>query len=182
MPGKVEPAPASELAFGRAVIEALQHDDWDGYTNLLATRADMMGLYADEDRSEGRERRKRRRMVWRRVNRLRDGEAEEGWKSTRREAAREGVAWDAVRLVDVRRETVADDGLPEQTAAAQLELVLEHQGVERVLALGTCVRSPRGWVALYPMTWQADRTRPPRGESLLGRAPPPGDDVAAPDR
>jgi hypothetical protein len=179
MPGKVEPAPASELAFGRAVLEALQRDDWDGYTNLLATRADMMGIYAHEDHGESRERRKRRRMVWRRVNRLRDSEAEEGWKSTRSGATREGIAWDALRLVDVRRETVADDGLPEQAAAARLELVLEHQGVERVLALGTCVRAPRGWVALYPMQWQQDRNRPPRGESLLGRV---GDHVAAPDR
>jgi hypothetical protein len=166
-PGKVRPAPASELAFGRAVLEALRRDDWDGYTNLLATRADMMGLYADEDRGVGRERRKRRRMVWRRVNRLRDGEAEEGWSSTRSQALADGIAWDAVRLVDVRSEKVpVDDGdLPPDTTAARLVLVLEHQGRARALALGTCVRSSRGWVALHPLAWQ--ELGPPRGESLL---------------
>lgn len=171
MPGKVEPAPASEVALARAVLEALRHDDWDGYTNLLATRADMLGLYADEDRGDARTRRKQRRMVWRRINRLRDGEAEEAWKATRSRARREGVAWDAVRLLDVRRETVGDDHLPPESAAARLELVLEHGGVQRVLALGTCVRSSRGWVVLYPMAWQEAPT-PPRGESLLGGVAP----------
>jgi hypothetical protein len=170
MPGKVEPAPASELALGRAVLEALRHDDWDGYTNLLATRADMMSLYAHESRAEERERRKRRRMVWRRVNRLRDGEAEDGWKAARREAARESVAWDAVRLVDVRQEPVEDGDLPPEAKAARLELVLEHQGAQGVLALGTCVRSARGWVVLYPMRW------PTSWQAA------PGTDVAAPDR
>jgi hypothetical protein len=169
-PGKVHPAPASEVALGRAVLEALRNDDWDGYANLLVTRADMLGLYAQEDRGVGRERRKRRRMVWRRVNRLRDGEAEEGWASTRRQARREGLAWDAVRLVDVRREAVEGSELPPGTAAARLELELEHQGARRVLALGTCVRAPRGWVALHPMEWRVPPD-PPRGESLPGGAP-----------
>jgi hypothetical protein len=168
-PGKVAPAPASELAFGRAVVEALQQDDWDGYTNLLATRADMMGIYADEPRGVGRERRKRRRMVWRRVNRLRDGEAEEGWSSTRRQALVEGIAWDAVRLVDVRRVAVVDDDMPDGTVAAQLMVVLEHRGTERALALGTCVRSSRGWVALHPLSWQQLGEGPLAGESLLLR-------------
>jgi hypothetical protein len=169
-PGKVQPAPASELAFGRAVLEALRGNDWDGYTNLLATRADMIGLYADEDRGVGRELRKRRRMVWRRVNRLRDGEAEEGWSSTRSQALADGIAWDAVRLVDVRREPVvmtAEGDLPPETTAARLVLVLEHQGAQRALALGTCVRSSRGWVALYPLAWQELGPGLPRGESLL---------------
>lgn len=170
-PGKVAPAPASELAFGRAVLEALQKGDWDGYTNLLATRADMMGLYDDEPRGVGRDRRKRRRMVWRRINRLRDGEAEEGWSSTRRQALVEGIAWDAVRLVDVLRVEIPQGELPDGTTAARLVLVLEHQGTERALALGTCVRSSRGWVALHPMAWQEPGATPPAGESLLGRAP-----------
>lgn len=166
-PGKVMPAPASELAFGRAVLEALQQGDWDAYTNLLATRADMMDLYADEPRGVGRERRKRRRMVWRRVNRLRDGEAEEGWSSTRRQALVEGIAWDAVRLVDVRRVAVVDDDMPDGTVAARLVVVLEHRGTTRALALGTCVRSSRGWVALHPLAWQELGEGPLAGESLL---------------
>lgn len=168
-PGKVAPAPASELAFGRAVLEALQRDDWDGYTNLLATRADMMGLYGDEPRGVGRELRKRRRMVWRRINRLRDGEAEEGWSSTRRQALVEGIAWDAVRLVDVLRVALPEGELPDGTTAARLVLVLAHQGTERTLTLGTCVRSSRGWVALHPMAWQEPGASPPAGESLLAR-------------
>ena len=169
-PGKVKAAPASELALGRAVLEALQRDDWDGYTNLLATRADMMGLYGDEDRGVGRELRKRRRMVWRRVNRLRDGEAEQGWSSTRTQALAEGIAWDAVRLVDVRSEKVepgTDHDLPPGTTAARVVLVLEHQGTRRALALGLCVRSSRGWVTLYPLAWRELGGEPPRGESLL---------------
>lgn len=170
-PGKVAPAPASELALARAVLEALRQGDWDGYTNLLATRADMMGLYADEPRGVGREGRKRRRMVWRRINRLRDGEAEEGWSATRRQAQLEGLAWDAVRLVDVRRVAVADDDMPEGTTAARLVLVLEHQGTERALALGTCVRSSRGWVTLHPLAWQERGAGPPAGESLLAGHP-----------
>lgn len=166
-PGKVHPAPASEVALGRAVLAALQRDDWDGYTNLLVTRADMLDIYGDEERGIGRELRKRRRMVWRRVNRLRDGEAEEGWQATRRRARSEGVAWEVVRLVDVRREAIADQELPAGSMAARLELVLEHAGVERVLALGTCVRSSRGWVTLHPLAWR-EAPAAPRGESLLG--------------
>jgi len=169
-PGKVRAAPASELAFGRAVLDALVRDDWDGYTNLLATRADMLDIYADEDRGVGRERRKRRRMVWRRVNRLRDGEAEQGWSSTRSQALVDGIAWDAVRLVDVRSEKVVmgpDGDLPPDTMAAWIMLVLEHQGTKRALVLGTCVRSSRGWVTLYPLAWQALGPEPLRGESLL---------------
>ena len=169
-PGKVEPAPASELALARTVLEALRQGDFRGYTNVLVTRADMMGLYADEDRGVGRERRERRRMVWRRVNRLRDGEAEEGWASTRRRAAAEGLAWDAVRLVDVRREPAADGDLPEGVTAARLLLVLEHAGARRALSLGTCVRASRGWVVLHPMAWQELGPEPLRGESLLGAA------------
>ncbi len=169
--GKVDPAPASEVAFGRAVLEALQRDDWEGYTNLLATRADMMGLFRDEERDEGRERRKRRRMVWRRVNRLRQSEAEGGWKSTRADAARDGVAWDAVRLVDIRREPVREGVLPAGVEASTLELVLEHGGVERVLSLGLCARAQRGWIATDPIGWQRLRPTEPRGESLLGREP-----------
>lgn len=168
-----DPAPASELAFGRAAFEALQRGDWDGYTKLLATRGDMMGLYSEVDRSEGRERRKRRRMVWRRVNRLRNGEAEEGWTTTRRKAELEGVAWDAVRLVDVRREPVSADRLPPGTEAAELQLVLEHGGVERVLGLGACVKAKRGWVALYPLVWQGAREGELGGESLMGRTAGP---------
>lgn len=170
-PGKVEPAPPSPLALGRAVVDALQRDDWEGYTNLLATRADMMALYADTDRGEGRKRRKRRRMVWRRVNRLRDGEAEDGWKTVRREAERDGMAWDAARLVDVRRERVSAERLPPGAEAVVLHVVLEHHGVLRVLDIGTCARSTRGWVALYPLAWQHAREGEPRGESLLGPAP-----------
>lgn len=169
-PGKVQPAPASELALARAVLEALQRDDWDGYTNLLATRADMMGLYADEDRGVGRELRKRRRMVWRRVNRLRDEEAERGWSSTRTRALAEGIAWDAVRLVDVRSAKVepgTEHDLPPGTTAARIVLVLEHQGARRALALGPCVRSSRGWVTLHPMRWQELGSEPPQGESML---------------
>lgn len=169
-PGKVEPAPASELALARAVLEALQRDDWDAYANLLATRADMLEIYADEERGVGRERRKRRRMVWRRVNRLRDGEAEEGWSSVRREALVQAIAWSDVRLVDVRRQAVAvgDAGdLPPGTTAARLVLVLEHRGTRRALALGTCVRSSRGWVALHPLAWRELGPDPPAGESLL---------------
>lgn len=166
-PGKVHPAPASEVALARAVLGALQRDDWDGYTNLLATRADMLDIYGDEERGLGRELRKRRRMVWRRVNRLRDGEAEDGWQATRSRARREGVAWDAVRLVDVRREAITGPELPAGAMAARLELVLEHAGTERVLALGTCVRSSRGWVTLHPMAWR-EAPAAPRGESLLG--------------
>jgi hypothetical protein len=174
-PGKVEPAPASELALGRAVLEALQQDDWDAYANLLATRADMLEIYADEERGVGRERRKRRRMVWRRVNRLRDGEAEEGWSTVRREAQVLAIAWSDVRLVDVRRQAVSvgDDGeLPSGTTAARLVLVLEHRGTRRALALGTCVRSSRGWVALHPLSWQELGPEPPAGESLLAPGEP----------
>lgn len=164
--GLVDPAPESALALGRAVFEAMQRDDWEGYTTLLATRGDMMGLYSTTDRSEGRQRRRRRRMVWRRINRLRGGEAEEGWKTARREAELEGVAWDAVRLVDVRSESVSPHRLPPGTETAELYLVLEHAGVEQVLALGACARSKRGWVALYPMRWQGTPEGGPRGESL----------------
>jgi hypothetical protein len=52
-PGKVRPAPATEVALGRTVLEALQRDDWDAYANLLATRADMLELYADEALEDG---------------------------------------------------------------------------------------------------------------------------------
>ena len=169
-PGKVAPTPQSELAFGRAVLEALQKDDWNAYANLLVTRADMLEIHADEERGVGRERRKRQRMVWRRVNRLRNGEAEEGWSSVRREALVHAIGWSDVRLVDVRRQAVAvgDDGdLPTGTTAARLVLVLEHRGTRRALALGTCMRSSRGWVALHPLEWQELGPEPPAGESLL---------------
>lgn len=168
--GKVDPAPASEVAFGRAVLEALQRDDWDGYTNLLVTRADMMGLYRDQDRNEGRERRKRRRAVWRRVNRLRQDEAEDGWKATRRAAKREGMAWSDVRLVDIRREPVEEGSLPAGVEASRLALVLEHAGTHKVLSLGVCARAQRGWVATHAMQWWGDRTAD--GESLLGGETP----------
>lgn len=169
-PGKVEPTPKSELAFGRAVLAALQQGDWNAYANLLVTRADMLELHADEERGLGRERRKRRRMVWRRVNRLRDGEAEDGWSTVRREAKAQAIDWSAVRLVDVRRQVVEvgdDHDLPSGTTAARLVLVLEHRGTRRALALGTCVRSSRGWVALHPLRWQELGPDPPAGESLL---------------
>jgi hypothetical protein len=174
-PGKVEPAPQSELAFGRAVLEALQKDDWDAYANLLVTRADMLEIHSEEERGVGRERRKRRRMVWRRVNRLRDGEAEEGWSTVRRTALMDAITWSDVRLADVRRHAVEvgdDRDLPTGTTAARLVLVLEHRGTRRALALGTCVRSSRGWVALHPLAWQELGPEPPAGESLLAPGEP----------
>ncbi|MCA9706791.1 MAG: hypothetical protein KDK70_13145 [Myxococcales bacterium] len=172
-PGKVEPAPHSPLALGRTVFEALQHDDWEGYTNVLATRADMMAVFEDADRGEGRERRRRRRMVWRRVNRLRDGGAERGWKETRRSAKQAGVAWGSARLVDVRHAPPSPDSLPGDATAAQLRLVIEHGGTERAVELGPCVRSPRGWIVLYPMRWLDEGSGEPFGESLLSPKPEP---------
>ncbi len=182
-PGKALPAPASEVALGRAVLETLRRDDWEGYANLLVTRADMLDVYGDEERGMGRDRRKRRRMVWRHVNRLRDGEAERAWNDAIREARRDGMAWDAVRLVDVRRDASPRDDLPPGTTAARLELVIAHADVERVLALGTCLRSSRGWVVMDPLAWRPVPTMP-QGESLLrgDPAPPSGTDPLAPPR
>ena len=167
-PGKVEPAPHSSLALGRVVFEELQRDGWESYTNVLATRADMMALFEGTDRGDRRERRKRRRMVWRRINRLRDGEAEEGWKDLRRAAEREGVAWDAARLVDVRHAPSTNHRLPADATTAQLRIVIEHRGVQLGIDLGPCARTPRGWVVLYPMQWLGEGRGEPFGESLMG--------------
>lgn len=171
--GKVDPAPHSKLALGQAVFDALQGDDWNGYTNVLAARADLMAVFRDTDRGDPRERRRRRRMVWRRINRLRDGGAEEGWKDLRREAAGVGVVWDAARLVDVRHAPSTSERLPPDATAAQLRLVIEHRDVELGIDLGTCVRTPRGWVVLYPMQWLGEGHGEPFGESLMGSTTDP---------
>jgi hypothetical protein len=167
-PGKVEPAPHSALALGRAVFEALQQDDWEGYTNVLATRADMMAIFEDTDRGDGRKRRRRRRMVWRRVNNLRDEEAEEGWKEVRHEAEREDLPWASARLVDVRSAPADSHRLPPDATTARLRLVVEHRSRRRGIDLSTCVRTPRGWVVLYPMHWRGEGHGEPFGESLMG--------------
>lgn len=173
-PGKVAPAPHSKLALGRAVFEGLQQDDWEGYTNVLATRADMMAVFEGSDRGDKNERRKRRRMVWRRVNRLRDGGAEQGWKEVRRTAKQhDDVAWGAARLVDVRHTPSGSSRLPPDTTAAQLRLVIEHRGAQLGIDLGTCVRTPRGWVVLYPMQWLGPGHGEPFGESLVNAAARP---------
>ncbi|MEM9462050.1 MAG: hypothetical protein AAGF11_48280 [Myxococcota bacterium] len=171
--GKVDPAPHSKLALGRAVFEALQQDDWDGYTNTLAARADMMAVFQDTDQGDRRERRRRRRIVWRRINRLRGGGAEAGWKKTRRAAKQAGVAWDTARLLDVRHGPSTPELLPSEVTAAELRLVIEHRGVQLGIDLGPCVRTPRGWVVLYPMKWQGEGHGEPFGESLMGAVPDP---------
>lgn len=171
--GKVDPAPHSMRALGRAVFDALERDDWDGYTNVLAARADLMAVFRDVDRGDRRERRRRRRMVWRRINRLRDGGAEKGWKAVRREAKRAGVAWDTARLVDVRHAPSTSDHLPADATTAHLRLVVEHRQVQQGIDLGPCVRTPRGWVVLYPMQWLGEGHGEPFGESLMDPAPEP---------
>jgi len=165
--GKVQPAPSSELALGREVFAVLQRDDWEDYTNLLVTRADMMPFFAEIDRRDARERRRRRRMVWRRVNRLRDGEAEQGWKDLRSAASEAGVDWQAARLVDVRRQPADDVRLPPQLNAVLLRLVIEHGDATVGVDLGPCIEASRGWVTLYPLQWRGAEVFEPFGESLL---------------
>lgn len=171
----VGPAPASEVAYGRAVVDALQRSDWEGYTDLIATRADMIGLYANLDRDSARERRARRRMVWRRVNKLRGGDAEEGWDQVLRAARDHGIDLSAAKLLDIR---LVGEGpyrnLPAEVTAARLRLVLEHQGKTFGIDLRTCVKSKRGWVSLYPMQWSRPRDVDAPAASLLGATPAAG--------
>ncbi len=171
-PGKVQPTPTSELAFGRKVFALLQQGDWEGYTNLLVTRADLLPLFESRDRTDRRERKRRRRMVWRRINRLRGGGAEKGWKALRREAEAEGVRWEAATLVDVRRAPNEDSRIPSDATAAQLRLVIDHGGTHLGIELGTSLRAERGWVSLYPMRWLGSTAMAPFGESVMGGSPP----------
>jgi len=170
--GKVEPTPTSELAFGRKVFATLQQGDWEGYTNLLVTRADLLPLFQHSDRTDRRERKRRRRMVWRRINRLRGGGAEEGWNALRRAAEAEGVRWDAATLIDVRRAPNKDDRIPPDATAAQLRLVIDHDGKDLGIELGTSLRAERGWVSLYPMQWLGSTVTAPFGESVMSGPPP----------
>ncbi len=171
--GTVRPAPNSAVGLGRAAFGALQGDDWEGYVNLLVTRADMLGVFAEVDRNTGRKRRGRRRKVWRRVTRLRNGEAERGWKKTRRSAKTEGLAWATATLVDVRRTPLVDHQLPPRTDAGQLVLVVESHGTEYAIELGTCLHATRGWVTIHPMKWRGPVLEPLAGESLLHPTPVP---------
>jgi len=167
---KTDPAPRTEVAYARAVVESLREREWESYTNLLATRADMMGIYAQSDRHSDRKRRQRRRMVWRRVNKLRNGGAKKGWRQVRRTLREEEIAWDAIRLRDVRRIPVEDERLPSKANAItlMLEFELEIDGSTRWLDLGICVQAKRGWVALHPMSWSSWPPASGTGESLLG--------------
>lgn len=165
------PAPASEVAYARAVVRALAESDWEGYTNLLVTRADMIGVFASFERDSPRKRRNRRRLVWRRVNQLRGGEAETGWKEVRRSAfgglgAGEASPWGGATIRDVRRIAVEDERLPPGSVAARLLVVVEREGATLWLDLGTCVRTARGWVTLHSMSLRKPGSEPP-GESLL---------------
>lgn len=173
--GRSSPAPATEVAYARAVVDALAREDWSDYTNLLATRADMIGVFAEHDRDTRRKRRDRRRLVWRRVNKLRGEGAERGWKSTRHEARMRSLPWGEVTIVDVWRSDSDDRRLPPDTVAARLVVELEHAGTTHWLDLRTCVQVQRGWVTLHPMAL-LERAPRSKGTSLVR-----GDAAAAPE-
>lgn len=160
------PAPTTEVGFGRTVVELLAREDWDAYDDLLATRADMIGVFSGHERDSRRERRNQRRTVWRRVNDLRGGEAKRAWDEALREARARSLPWSEVELADVRRSPSSNRRLPEDAQAYELLVVLEHEGTRLWLDLGTCVKTSRGWVTLDSMSLREEGTRGP-GESLL---------------
>ncbi len=171
--GKVSPTPTTSLGFGRKAFEMLRDEDWDGYTNLLVTRADMIAVFAEVDRNTSRKRRGRRRKVWRRVNRLRNEEAEAGWSATRTASRDQGVDWSAATLVDVRSSPATKvRQLPPKTERTALTIVIAHAGAEYAIDLGTCIRTKRGWVTTRPLQWQGPVVEPQPGTSLMhGDAP-----------
>lgn len=152
MAGKARPAPSSALEHARRTVDALAGDDWAGYRNQLSNRADMIGIYADTPTHKRRARRKRRRSIWRRINRLRKETAEEGWHEVRETAAAESFDLSSAQIESIRSMPTRER-LPDSAEALHLYVALRHGETTRWLDLGTCIHVTRGWVTLSPLSW-----------------------------
>lgn len=171
--GKAKPAARTALDLARTTLDTLGDNDWDTYRPLLSNRADMLSLYADAPTHRRRERRRRRRAVWRRVNRLHDETAKEGFAAVRAEVEELGVTLHGSALVELRSMPSRD--LPESSGAVELWAGLRGVGRREEptihwLALGTCAQVKRGWITLSPLRWS--RWEPPdEAEVLFGDRP-----------
>lgn len=169
--GKVGPAPKTKVDYARRVLELLSKDDWDAYTDVLATRADVMGMERTGTRKKSR---RQRRRLRRQVNSLRSEEAERGWTMVRRAVRDRGLAWDALKLRDIKESPSRRRSVPSNATASRLVLELEHDQQIFRLDLATVLEVKRGWVAIEAMSWHDGAETSSHAESLLTpRGDPP---------
>lgn len=182
--GKVGPAPKTKVEYARKAFELLAKDDWDAYTDLLATRADVLGLAPDTERElrkkKGRRKnRRKRRRLRKQINSLRSEDGQRGWDRVRRAVRDRGIAWEALKIRDIKDSPSGHYNVPTLASASRLVIELEHG--ERIfrIDLATVVETKRGWVAVEAMEWHdgaetselADSLLRPQGDPPLATGP-----------